>query len=223
MSSRSKLDRLKAIPLLRELEENELEKLSCLMEERRVKKGQLVVRARDEGQFIMFVLMGRLNVVLGNGGSKELMLDILGPGDFFGELALLTGEPRSADVEAAEDSLLLVLSQPDFEKHVLMNSGLTRALLRDLAKRLRKTSIRAGDLALLDVSRRLGRVLASLVDASSLNHPAVKVIEKRPTHRELAALTGTSREVVTRALKELQAAGHIEIEGKKLVVHSLPV
>lgn len=222
MKSESIIQQLRSIPLLCDLKAHELEDLAAVIERRVVKKGKCLMRSEEAGEFIMFIVSGELKVALSGSGGREFIVDILGPGDFFGELTLLTGEPRSADVEALEDSAILVLARRDFEKHILMNSGLSRALLRNLALRLRHTTLKAGDLALLDVYRRLARVLKSL---SEKNHSAAgqsRVIEKRPTHRELAALSGTSREMVTRALRDLEMAGHIRSEGRRLILQSLP-
>ena len=238
-SPATKINLLKQVPLLAELPEEEAIALAAVLEYRQVKKGQCVLRAAEPGQFVMFIVAGKLRVVLTSTNGREYVVDLLGAGDLFGELALLTGAPRSADVEAAEDSVLLVLGQQDFEQHFLSNANLTRALLRELARRLRGTTTKVGELALLDVYRRLPRVLLSLSgkehhgsrkqDSSEQDgqeHPnetEIHILDEVPTHRELAALTGTSREMITRALKELRAAGHIEFAEGKLILHSLPI
>lgn len=212
---------LNRIPLLSDLDEAQLLSLSGVVERRSVKKGKYVLRAGDPGEFVMFVASGKLKVER-SGGGRVLVLDYLRPGDFCGELALLTGRCRSADVRAVENSVILVLSRQDFKEHILSNSSLALAILGSLASRLHATSVKAAELGLLDVYRRLARVLASLAEVKHLEDGDVKVIEERPTHRDLAALTGTSREMITRALKDLEMAGHISVEGRKVVVHSLP-
>lgn len=214
---------LKDVPLFRGVDDKKLSVLANVMEARSVRKGKSVVKAAESGQFVMFVMTGELRVVLSSRTGKEYIVDKLGPGDFFGELALLTGMPRSADVEASDDSTILILSQHDFERYVLDDRALTRALLRELALRLRETTTKAGDLALLDVYRRIARVLASLADKDHLEEGVIGIIKKLPTHREIAALAATTREMVTRALKELQEAGHIKFQAKKLLIKSLPL
>lgn len=222
MRTGSDIQQLRRIPLLADLPDKDLLDISSVMERRSVRKGQMVLKANEPGCFMMFVVSGRLRVLLSNRSGRELALELLGPGQCFGELALLTGEPRSADIEACEESSIIVLSSEAFEKHVLGDSRLLRTLLRELAQRLRKATLRMGDLALLDVYTRLARVLYSLGEIELVAGVERRVIRARPTHRELAGLVGTSREMVTRALGELQAAGHISIEGKKLIVHSSP-
>ena len=210
------------IPLLAKLEREELEQLAQVIEYRQIKKGQRILKADEPGHFIMFLVSGRVNVVVGEDKGKEAIIDILEPGELFGELSLLTGMPRSASVDAAENGSILVLSQMEFEKHVLNNNGLTRLLLQDLAGRLRDTTTKAADLLLLDVYRRLARTLLSLGTPQDSSSGNMAIIEKRPTHKDLAALIGTTREMVTKALQELEAAGHIKIDGKKIIVISLP-
>ena len=214
---------LKTFPLFAGLQDHDLQGLTTVLERRCIAKNRLVVRSDEDGQFMMLVLSGRLRVNLAGAGGREHIVDILGPGDFFGELAILTGEPRSADVQAAEESVVFVLAQQDFEKYVLGNACLSRSLLRELALRLRRTTEKMGDLALLDVYRRVARVLRSLGREEAGENGKVYILEKRPTHRELAALAGTTREMVTRSLKELEDAGHLKVKGKYLTLVSLPI
>lgn len=216
-------EELRDIPLLAELPSGDLAKIAEVAEFRNVKKGKCVVHSQEPGQFLMFVLSGKLKVTLSSESGREVLLDILGPGDFFGELALLTGENRSADVQAIENGTVIVLTQHDFNSIMLNNNTFNRVLLKELASRLRATTLKVGDLALLDVYRRVARVLASLCSKKqSADNNDIGVIEERPTHKELAALAGTTREMVTRALRELEEAGHLEVQGKKLILHSLP-
>ena len=213
---------LKAIPLLGAIADDELRALAKVMERREITDAQRVIKSDEPGQFMMFVLAGKLRVVLSNTSGRELVVDVLESGDMFGELALLTGEKRSADVEAMSAGSILVLAKEDFEKHVAAHKGLALALLHELAQRLRRTTMKIGDLALLDVYRRLARALMDLSEECP-GAEVKRMIKVRPTHRELAALTGTTREMVTRALKELEEAGHIKIEGKKIWINSLPI
>lgn len=214
---------LQRITLLHGLTKPELETLADLMERREVPRGACVVRASQPGQFLMFVLEGVFKVELTDPDGRAVTLDLLECGEMFGEISLLTGEPRSANVEALEDSTVLVLSQHNFEQYVLQHRGLTLALLRELAFRLRATTAKVGDLALLDVYRRVARVLFSLsVEQPDGQGNVVRVVAERPTHRELASLAGTTREMVTRALKELEDAGHIAMDGKHITIQSLP-
>lgn len=216
-------EQLKQIPLLKEIDQEELDKLALLVRKRRAVKGEHVIFAEDPEKSLMFIVEGQVKVSLVGDVGKEVILAYLGKGDFFGEMALLTGDTRSADVVAAADCTILSLSERDFEEHILENPGLSVALLKELAGRLRCASRKIGDLVLFDVYRRVARTLRSLAEEEECDGQKVLIVKKRPTHQELASLVGTSREMVTRALKELSEEGCIEIEGRRINIFDLPV
>lgn len=214
---------LKQIPLLTHLSEEELKRLCELLKERKAPKGSYILYADDPGPNLMFIAEGKVKINLIGDDGSEIVLANLEKGDFFGEIAVLTGEDRSANVVAMTDCKLFVLSKADFESHVLQSTGLTLALCRELASRLSGASAKIGDLALLDVYRRIARQLHSLAVAQEVNGEKRLVIESRPTHHELAAMVGTSREMVSRAFKGLEEDGCIEIDGKRVIVHKMPL
>ena len=214
---------LMRIPLLSQVPEAELQQLGTLLRERKVTKGSYIVYAQDPGPSIMFVHEGRVKINLLSDDGKEVVLANLGEGEFFGELAVLTGEERSANVVAVTDVKLLVLDAEDFNRHVLSHSGLAMAMLKELAVRLRASTAKIGDLALYDVYRRVARTLKSLGISEIKEGREVSIIADRPTHQELAAMVGTSREMVTRALKGLEEDGCIIIDGKRIEVRKLPL
>ena len=210
------LPQLQAIPLLAGLAELELAELGAVLTSRKVKKGNFIVYADDPGPSLMFIHGGSVKISLLSDDGKEIVLSTMGPGEFFGELALLTGEDRSANVIAQEATEVFVLSEEDFNLHILKNNGLSRALLRELAFRLQAATAKIGDLALFDVYRRVARTLKSIGENRETPDGTVSFIEKRPTHQELASMVGTSREMVTRALKGLEEDGCIEMDGKSI-------
>ena len=213
---------LRQISLLNALDDDELKQLGTVLRERKAPKGSYIVYAEDPGPNLMFLAEGEVKITLIGDEGKEIVIAHLAAGEFFGEIALLTDEERSANVVALSDCLLYMLSKEDFEQHLLENTGLTHALLRVMACRLRSAATKIGDLALFDVYRRVARTLKTLAKKESSEDEAL-VIQQRPTHQELAALVGTSREMVTRALKGLEEDGFIEVEGKRIVVHGIPL
>ncbi len=215
------------IELLESLPEEELIALDSVLKEKKAKKGETIIHASEESDSMMFLLDGKLRVSLSSSDGKEYVLTHLSEGAFVGEIALLTGEDRSADVSAIEDSTLLVISREDFHHHTKQFTGLSQSLLRELALRLRNSSLKLGELALLDVYRRVAATLRGLSnEVSSEESKSGKkyyYLEPRPTHQELSAMVGTSREMVTRALKGLEEDGHISIVGKRIELYSLPL
>lgn len=214
---------LREIPFLQELSREELAKLISVLKERTVSAGNYILYAEDPGPSLMFISHGEAKVNLLGADGKEIVIALLGQGDFFGEIAILTGEDRTGNVVAETDCRLFVLAKEDFEKHVLSNSGLALSMLKSLALRLRASSLKIGDLALFDVYRRVARTLKSIATRTEENGEEVYVIDKRPTHQELAAMVGTSREMVTRALKGLEEDGCVVTEGKRVLVRKLPL
>jgi len=213
-------EQLKEFPLLATLDDIELIRLGGLMKERKAPKGSYLVYEEDPGPSMMFLKEGDAKVTLVNSEGKEIVLSSFSKGDFFGEVAVITGEERSANVVATSNCVLYVLAAEDFNSHVRENSGLALQLLRQLAKRLKASSKKIGDLALFDVYRRVARTLDSMAVENS---EGIKVIEKRPTHQELANMAGTSREMVTRALKGLEEDSCISIENKSITVLKMPI
>jgi CRP/FNR family transcriptional regulator/CRP/FNR family cyclic AMP-dependent transcriptional regulator len=214
---------LSNIQLFRELNPDELEVLSGLLVERKVARGEELIISDHPGSDLMFLVSGRAKVSISGSDGRELVLKYIEEGDFFGELAILTGEERSANVEALVDSTILCLGRDDFASHLQKHSGLALALLGELSRRLRDATLKIGELAFFDV---IGRVLNQLkamseevVDGERKYH----LIKSRPTHHELAGLVGAPREEVTEALRELTRQNYIELNGSELIIHFVPV
>jgi CRP-like cAMP-binding protein len=167
---------------------------------------------------LIFIREGKFRVTLVGEDGKEVVLAHLEQGGFFGEISLLTGKERTANVISMSECVLYILRQADFERHVQEHSGLALALLKALAIRLGKTSERVGDLVLFDVYRRIAKILYSMGEEQVIEGIRTRVVAKRPTHKELAAMAGTSREMVTRALKELEEDGILHLVGKDRVI-----
>lgn len=217
------IHKLKHIPLLSPLPDAELAHLAEVLRERHVPKGSYIVCAEDPGPSMMFIAEGKVKITLMSKDGKEVVLANLNEGDFFGEMALLTGEERSANVVALTDCSLLVLGDEDFHAHLKQNSGLALSMLRELAFRLRAATSKIGDLALYDVYRRVARTLRSMGRPEQREGKEIYVISERPTHQDLAAMVGTSREMVTRALKGLEEDGCVVLSGKRLELHKMPL
>ncbi len=217
------LHQLRSIPILAELSEEELERLSQVTHMKKAKKGAYIIHKSDPGSDLMFVADGKAKVSIVSDEGKEVVIALFGRGDFFGEVSVITGEPRSADVVAMEDTVIYYLSSQDFHPHIEKFPGLSRELLRELALRVSASSSKIADLVLYDVYRRVARTLLRIAEPVQEGDKKIHQIEKRPTHQELAAMVGTSREMVTRALKGLEEDGCISTEGKLIKIFRLPL
>jgi len=160
----------------------------------------------DPGDALFVVARGQVKVVLVGEDGREVILAVLGAGDCFGELALIDDEPRSAHVIAMDDAQLLVLRRDDFHQALEAHPRIALGLLRTLSRRLRRADDQIGSLVMLDVYGRVARVLLELAGTSTEDS-----LVRRVTHATLAQMIGSSRETVSRTLRELADRGLIEV------------
>jgi CRP-like cAMP-binding protein len=154
-----------------------------------------------------------VKVVLIGEDGREVILSVLGEGDFFGEMALIDDEPRSAHVIAMSDSTLLVLRREDFQGLLMQTPGIALAMLRELTRRLRRVDEKVGSLVLLDVNGRVARLLLDLAEEAGGER-----ITRRLTHHTIAQMIGSSRETVSRTMRELVDKGFIEVSRRDIVI-----
>src|SRR5438034_8502974 len=173
------------------------------------------VRSQDahSGYPLPVVATGQVKVVLIGEDGREVILSVLGEGDFFGEMSLIDEEPRSAHVIAMEDSNLLVIRREDFQAILQQSPGIAMGLLRELSRRLRRVDEKVGSLVLLDVNGRVAQLLLDLADEAGSDK-----ITRRLTHHTIAQMIGSSRETVSRTMRELVEKGYIEISRREILI-----
>jgi CRP-like cAMP-binding protein len=181
-------------------------------------KDAVIVNQDDPGDAMFIIQKGRVKVVLFGDNGREVILSMLRPGDFFGEMSLLDGQPRSANVIAIEKAQVLVLAREDFVAHLRENPETGLKILAEMCLRLRRADEVIGNLALLDVYGRVARVLIDLAQREGESSDEGVVIRVRPTQQELAAMIGTSRETVSRVLSEFQRRGFLSMQGKAVLL-----
>jgi len=210
---------VRGVSLFADLEPAALASLERAAELRDFPEGAVIVSQEDAGESLFVLVRGRVKVVLYGESGREVILSIFKqPGDFFGEMALLDDEPRSATVIAADRSRLLVLSRAAFQEHITTHPRTALRVLTELSRRLRRADEVIGNLALLDVYGRLAGKLRELAESDGEEVDDGVLIRQRPTQAEIAAMIGTSRETVSRALSELARRGFVEMSGKKLLL-----
>ena len=209
---------LRTIPLFAEIPESALASLVGLTSRRRFAKDKVVFFENEEGDSLFMIREGRIKVTILGDDGREIILTVLGPGDFFGEMALLDNEPRSATAIAVEDSELLSLQRSDFQSALHENAAITGALIRVLSDRLRKANHQISTLALLDVYGRVARLLLEIAREEGKRLRDGRMAFRRPTHQEIAHRIGTTRETVTRMLKDLERQELIRVEGREIVL-----
>lgn len=215
--------RLEQIPLFAVLAADERAALAEKLMPRRMVKSQPVFLQGDPGDEMYLLLEGRIRICCESLTGREITLAILRDGGFFGEMALLDGEPRSATAVAESAGQLLVLRRTDFQTFLQATPNAGISLLAFLSQRLRKSNDKVQDLALLTVRERLAALLLDLATKEGEprdNAPGV-MLPKGVTHKTLSGLLGTSRETVTRMCAELKELGYIEQHGRRMAVVNL--
>jgi len=205
----SVVDTLRRVPLFAQLGDDELERVASAVRERPYPRNSVIVFEDDPGDALFVVAAGQVKVVLIGEDGREVILAVLGPGDFFGELALIDDEPRSAHVIAMEDARLLVLRRDDFHRELEAHPRIALGLLRALSRRLRRADDKIGALVMLDVYGRVARVLLELAADGPTGDVVAGV-----THSTLAQMIGSSRETVSRTLRDLGDRGLISVSDK---------
>lgn len=210
---------LKRVPLFADFEDAELDELLGVMKEKRFLRDATILIQRDPGESCFLIVSGEVKVSLFGEDGKEIILAKLGEGEVFGEMALLSGSPRSATVIALQDTTLLVLEREEFHKVLVRAPKLALKILGVLADRLRKADEKIESLVLFDVSQRVTHFVVEMAKKEGVQSPEGLVIRRRPTHREIANMTGTTRETVSRVLSELARGGYVSMTGKRLTIH----
>ena len=209
---------LKRIPLFEGLNDEELSTLSQVALPRLFPKDRVVIMAEDEGDTLFVISTGQVKVSIVSEDGREVILSMLGKGNFFGEMSLLDGHPRSANVTTMQETELLMVRRADFLRLIQNKPQIAVKLLAVLASRLRKTDRKIKGLALSDVTGRITQTLLQLAEEQGSPIPEGVLIHNRPTHQDLANMSGTTRETVSRVLKRLESQGYIVHKGKDLLI-----
>jgi CRP/FNR family transcriptional regulator, cyclic AMP receptor protein len=209
---------LKDVPLFAGLDNDDLGRLSALLSEKHYPRDSVIVSATDPGDALYIVAEGEVKVSLWSDNGREIILSTLGPGSFFGEMSLIDGEPRSANVACLSDALLFRLGRREFLQAIRSYASIAVNVMTEVCVRLRRADESIGNLALLDVYGRVARYLLEQCEEEGDEVPEGFLLTKIPTQQHIASRIGTSRETVSRALSEFQRRGFIEQRGKGLLV-----
>lgn len=209
---------LRTIPLLSSLSDDQLD--SILTCSRTVVHGRNVVlfHEGDPGDCLFLVVSGRVKVSLLGEEGREIILSILGPHSFLGEMALLDGSPRSATAMTLEQSTFVRWSRREFLSLVRSDEALLVKILAHLAGCLRQANDQLRTLVMFDIHGRVVRALLRFASEQGSREHGRIVIAPRPSQRLLAQMVGCQRETVSRAMSALQEAGYITVDGRSLAI-----
>jgi len=198
---------LRNVPLFAALPETQLTLLTRMVGRKSYPRSSTIIAAGDPTDALYIVISGRLKVMMSDDEGREVILAILGQGEFFGEMGLVDDAPRSASVIAIEPCELLTISRVDFKKCLAENFDIAQGVMRGLVKRLREADKKIGSLALMDVYGRVARLLMEMAESVD----GQMVVTKKLPKQDIAKMIGASREMVSRVMKDLQTSGYIEV------------
>jgi len=213
-----KIELLQSVSIFWDLNEDELGYIADKMVAKHFENGNYIFLEDSEGEQCFFVLKGSVKVTRLSKDGREVILAMLNEGDFFGEMSLLDGESRSANVIALEKTKVLTLDRNDFIAVVNDYPQIAVQLLKELARRLRKSDRQIASLSLSDAEKRIALCIIRFADEQGVIQNGKVSIPKTPIQQDIANMAGTSRETVSRALGLLEKEDLIERHGRELII-----
>jgi CRP/FNR family cyclic AMP-dependent transcriptional regulator len=176
-------------------------------------RNTVLINEGDEGDSLFIVLSGRVKVYASNDAGREVVIDFHGPGEYLGEMSL-DGAPRSASVVTVEPSTCAVVSRAQFREFILAHPDFALHLIGKLIQRARLATENMKSLALSDVYGRLVRLLNSL----AVEEGDRRVVPEKLTQQDMAERVGSSRDMISRLLKDLAAGGYLAVEDRTITI-----
>lgn len=207
MSMLSNLDLLRRVSIFSALTNAQMAQLAGSVTKRRVKRGELIVEQGKKSDALFVILSGRARVVMTDRRSKEVILDVLEPGDYIGEISLIDGKSHSANVQAEVQSDLLELGHVEFMRCLAENHAIANSVIKGLVSRLRRADEKISSLALMDVYGRVAKVLMGVAVPEGERR---LVIREKITRQDIAKMVGASREMVSRVMRDFEEQGFIK-------------
>tara|TARA_B110000438_G_C15733570_1_gene615272 strand:+ start:67 stop:747 length:681 start_codon:yes stop_codon:yes gene_type:complete len=214
----SKTDHLRNIPIFTALSDSDLNRIASKMVSRDYEKGQMILLEESTGETFFIITSGTVKVTRLSDDGREVILALLGESDFFGEMSLLDGEGRSANIVANEDAEVMTLSRRDFLEYLETYPKIAIALLEELAVRIRKSDQQIKSLSLSDSEQRIGITLIRLAEEGGTIKRGDVTVQNLPYQQDIANMAGTSRETVSRTLKLLEDKKLVKRNGSDITI-----
>ena len=211
-------DNLNAIPIFVDLDKEELEDVAQSCTPRKYPKNSMIILEEEFGDIVFIIKKGTVKITRVNDEGKEVILAMLGEMEVFGEMAIIDGESRSANALAQENCELLAISSEDFINLLRNHFSVSLGLMSELAKRLRKSDQHIEALSLSDAEHRIGVSILNLAEEIGVIRKGKVTIENLPFQQDIANMSGTSRETVSRILKIFEDRQLILKEGHKVLI-----
>jgi len=172
----------------------------------------------DDTDSVFIIKKGTVEITLTNEAGRELILAFLEEGEVFGELAAFDGHPRSANVRAQDDCVVLCIAKIDFIDLIRKHSKIAIALLQELSTRIRHLDQQIMSLSLFDSKHRIANSIYQIAERIGVIKDGTVTVKRFPTQKEIGNMTGNSRETVTRIIKSFKDQGFLYTKGRTLVI-----
>ena len=214
---------IQSVPLFSDLNRPSVKKITERMVARTYNKEQMILVEESMGETFFILSDGSVKITRMSDDGREVILAILGEGDFFGEMALLDGEGRSANVVALADTEVLTLQRSDFLDILEQFPKIAIHLLKELTTRIRHSDQQIESLSLSGAEQRIAMVLIRLAEEMGQIKEGTVTIENIPFQQDIANMAGTSRETVSRVYKMLEEKNYIVRQGKTLIIKEFTI
>jgi len=211
-------DLLATVPIFSALSANVLDELLSRMTKRSYQKNNMILMEDEFGDTFFIIAGGSIKITRVSEDGREVILAMLGEGEFFGEMSLLDGETRSANAIAIEESKVLILKRHDFLLFLERFPKIAISLLTEMAGRIRKSDQQIESLSLSDAEHRIGITLIRMAEELGTIRQGKVEISNLPYQQDIANMAGTSRETVSRMMKILEEKGFIKRSGHNLSI-----
>jgi CRP-like cAMP-binding protein len=209
---------LRGVELLNGLPPSDLLRVAQMCQLVRYRRAEPVFTEKQPGLSLYVVMSGRVKIFGTSTQGRSKTFAYLEPGDFFGEMSLIDDEARSASATALEDSVLIMLKAEDYRKLILSRPALAISMVKILSARLRRANREIEALSFNNVLGRIAQILLDLSERYGEKTDEGIRINMALSHKELAEMAGTAREVISRVISRFRRIGCVDFFDSKLII-----
>jgi CRP-like cAMP-binding protein len=213
---------VRSVPLFMSLSQKDWEEVADMLVGRCYPKDAYIFHAGDPPDALYIVWMGQVKLLRHSEEGRDVVLDVIGPGHMFGEMAVFDGAPYSSSAQAMEDVAVVAISRPDFFRLLERYPSVSLAVISELSRRLRSASDLVHSLAVERVERRIARMLLKLAASTAQRGQNGLVIDLPLTRQDIADMTGTTVETAIRVMSRFRRQGLITTERGRVIVLDPP-
>ena len=212
------IDHLMEFDLFINLTDEQLEYVLKMCHRQNYKRDNMIVIEEEAGTNLYLILDGKVKISRISDDGREVILSILTEGDFFGEMSVIDGSTRSANVTSIDTSELIVIKRDNFMTMLHKIPQIAINLLEELVARLRRSDQQIKALSLQDAVGKVASAILRLAENEGIIKNNEVIINKVPSQQDLANMAGTSRETISRVLKSLANDNYLQKDGNKIII-----